>query len=456
MESISNIRQMMAESKFSEAQKSLELLLSHAPFSERTEILIEYISVLEHQSKSIPAHFIVELAESFSVERIDESMKLLEKLVPPFDHRRVLLVRIKNAAQKGKLQELYSLISEFHTYLYEIKAPSIPPAVSELVRTYFRSDFQLKLQELSLALMLSDLKRSEDIIVELILSCVEKTSAKGFKDKLASLDIVLSHREGSDHLDVYRNLCKLLLNGIQHKSDYKKIVECVIYFEDYRLQVMILNLLDQLGLSDISESYAKVIKKHRDYDFVYFDKFYPVLKRYFVSLKSAPSQAQEQLPRIDLSLEKSKTSDELPSHDVSFYEDEAAFIQPLKYRDHSAEELLEIAVSFIQSEMPLAGLRASSLALEKAIASDVFLKAAFLKMTCLLKTGDFRGALDLSFTALEKSERQEDILSFLYTQAEAFQRLGQKREAKRTLQKIVSIDGNYRLARERLERLDEV
>lgn len=447
---------MMAESKFSEAQKSLELLLSHAPSVDRVEVLTEYVAVLELQSKSLPPHIIIELAESLPSERIDESMNLIEKLVPPFDRRRVLLVRIKNAAQKGKLQELYSLISELQTYLYEVKAPAIPASVSELVGTYFKSDFQLKLQELSLHLMLFDLKRSEELIVELILSCVERTSAKGFQEKLASLEVILSHREARDHLDIYQNLCRLLLQGVQDKSDYKKIVECVIYFDDFRLQVMILNLLDRLGLRDLCGTYSKIVKNNPDYDFVYFDKFYAGLKHYFVSPKSAPRSPESPLPQIDLSLEKTPIAAELPTLEVSFSADEADFIHPLKYRDHSAEELLEIAVSFIQSEMPVAGLHAASLALDKATAPELFLKAAFLKMTCLLKTGDFRGALDLSFTALDKSQREEDILSFLYTQAEAFQRLGQKREAKRVLQKIVSIDRNYRLARERLERLDEV
>ena len=51
---------------------------------------------------------------------------------------------------------------------------------------------------------------------------------------------------------------------------------------------------------------------------------------------------------------------------------------------------------------------------------------------------------------------QDDILSFLYTQAEAYQRLNLKREARRALQKIISIDPHYRLASERLEKLNEV
>jgi hypothetical protein len=456
LESISNIRQMMAESKFYEAQKSLELLLTHASSAERVEVLAEYISALEHQSKILPSPLVIELAEALSKENTDASSALLLKLTPPFDHRRVLLIKINNAASKGQLQDLYHLISELQTYLYEVKAPAIPEVVTEFIRKYFKADFQLKLQELSLSLMLSDLARSEKIIQDLLLGCVEKTSVKGFQEKLLSLEIILAHREGRDHLDVYQNLCKLLTSGVQNKSDYKKAVECVIYFEDFKLQTMILNFLDQVELTAICETYAAIIRKHRDYDFVYFDKFYPSLKRYFVKPKTSQKESTSAHPEIDLSLEDYVSSTELPSQESSYSLDEDSLIQTLKYRDYSTEELLEIAVSFIQSEMNVAGLRASALALEKAPNTELFLKSAFLKMTCLLKTSDFRGVLDLAFAALERAEKQEDILSFLYTQAEAYQRLGQKREAKKTLQRIIHIDGNYRLARERLERLNEV
>jgi hypothetical protein len=53
-------------------------------------------------------------------------------------------------------------------------------------------------------------------------------------------------------------------------------------------------------------------------------------------------------------------------------------------------------------------------------------------------------------------ELKNDILSFLYAQAEAYIGLGEKDKAKVVLTKVVSIDHQYRMARERLEKIDEV
>lgn len=66
---------------------------------------------------------------------------------------------------------------------------------------------------------------------------------------------------------------------------------------------------------------------------------------------------------------------------------------------------------------------------------------------------DFRGALDLSLQALERSHKQEDVLSIMYSQAEAYLRLGHKNYARQTLKRILSIDENYRLTKQRLEKL---
>ena len=77
-------------------------------------------------------------------------------------------------------------------------------------------------------------------------------------------------------------------------------------------------------------------------------------------------------------------------------------------------------------------------------------------MTCLLKTGDCRAALDVSLEALNFSITQNDILSFLYSQAEAHLRLKEYRAAKNVLKRILAIDASYRMAKERLERLNAI
>jgi DNA invertase Pin-like site-specific DNA recombinase len=55
-----------------------------------------------------------------------------------------------------------------------------------------------------------------------------------------------------------------------------------------------------------------------------------------------------------------------------------------------------------------------------------------------------------------KTGTKEDVLSFLYVQAELFQKLGENKTAKSILQKIQNIDADYRLTKERLIRLNEI
>ena len=118
--------------------------------------------------------------------------------------------------------------------------------------------------------------------------------------------------------------------------------------------------------------------------------------------------------------------------------------------------MLDISVSFIQSEFYLAALQASELAFNSTEDADLKLRACYMKVVCLLKTGDYRAALDSSLDALNFSVTQNDILSFLYSQAEAHLRLKEFNLAKNVLKKILSIDSNYRLAKERLERLNAI
>jgi tetratricopeptide (TPR) repeat protein len=85
-----------------------------------------------------------------------------------------------------------------------------------------------------------------------------------------------------------------------------------------------------------------------------------------------------------------------------------------------------------------------------------YLKACYLKGSALFRLADFRGVLDLSLEALNKAESKDDILSFMYLQAESYLQMGKKLEAKKVLTQILSIDSNYRLTRYRLEGLNEI
>ena len=136
--------------------------------------------------------------------------------------------------------------------------------------------------------------------------------------------------------------------------------------------------------------------------------------------------------------------------------EEASQILLQEYQNYSADQLCDLAVSFLQSEMPKVALRASELAIKEATDDKSFLKGSYLKLTCLLQLQDLRAALDTCLEALSKASSRDDILSFLYGQAEIYIRLNQKKQAKGILSKILIIDSKYRLAQERFDKLNEI
>jgi hypothetical protein len=135
-------------------------------------------------------------------------------------------------------------------------------------------------------------------------------------------------------------------------------------------------------------------------------------------------------------------------------EDEQLLIQLVKGQDFSDSTLLDLCVSFLQSELPRVAIAAGLIVHDRTTDEKIKLKAAYLILTGLLHSGDYRRAIDLSLESMKLVSTTDDLLSFLYCEAEAYLRLNMKSEAKQVLKKILSIDSRYRMARERLENLE--
>jgi tetratricopeptide (TPR) repeat protein len=211
------------------------------------------------------------------------------------------------------------------------------------------------------------------------------------------------------------------------------------------------------GLEELAQDYATVVRSNTEYDFVYFEKYYPHLKSFFVQARVKPSAILPKELNVDLTLTEKihRTSVLSPLSDYHVAE-ESMIINLFKYQDYSDNELFEIATSFIQSEMPKVAFMAVEIIINRAVNDRTFLKASYLKLTCLLLLGDNRAAVDCALGAIDRARTKDDILSFLYGEAEAYIRLGLIKDAKRVLKEIISIDSDYRLTRERLEKLDEI
>ncbi len=460
MESIIQFRQMMADSKFFEVQKLIEVQLT-LKNEARSELLKIYFDSLKAQQKNIPIDIILELSEIESENNHHDFVhELLNEISSDQKQKyyfRVLKLQMRAAAFQGQMDILYQLISDFFLRQYEKQVPAIPQIVTEYVSKYFQHDFNLKLKELAISLVLNDVSTAERLTQELILSTVEKSSPKGIKAKLHTIGDILKAGQSKAYLEIYQNYCFIAANGISEKSDYKKIVEMVIFFEDFKFQALVLNLLNNLNLTDEAKDYAASIRTNKEYNFVHFDKFFPHLKSYFVSPVTKKSIKQEDVPSPDLKLTTKVRSEIMPSHfEMDESEDDQRFFHLLKYQTYTPDQLCDLAVSFLQSEMPKVALRASELAMSQSTDDKTFLKGSYLKLTCQLQLQDLRAALDTCLVAMTRANTRDDILSFLYGQAEIYIRLNQKKDAKNILSKILSIDSKYRLAKERLDKLNEI
>ena len=96
---------------------------------------------------------------------------------------------MKLAEKRGHIRELHDLISEFHLRLFERSLPCVPEVVTQLVQKYFKTDFQLQLQELALTLLRKDIESAEAKIIKLILEAYEKSAPKILKVRLARFSL---------------------------------------------------------------------------------------------------------------------------------------------------------------------------------------------------------------------------------------------------------------------------
>lgn len=451
---------MMAEDKFHEVQKLIEIQLA-LKTDVRHELLPLYYQSLKSQNKKLPINLLLELLEIESKnQNHDFVLELLGEISPEERQKffiEVTRLKILAAEDKGQMDDIYGYLSEFLIRQYEKQMPYIPSWASKLIDKYFKQDFSLTLKELALNLLLGDLAKAENLTRELILQCFEKSSPKGISNRLFLVGEILKTGSDKNQLEIYRNFCVYFSVGTSDKADFKRIVEMIIFYNDFNFQVLVLSLLDKLGLNLVAEEYAEVIKENSEYNYVYLDKYFTHLKRYFYQVSSQVDTSVNKDASPDLKLTgKIKREVISPLMEIDEVEDEKTYFNLIKYQKYTPDQLCDLTVSFLQSEMPNVALYAVEKALSEAQDDVAFLKCSYLKLSCLLLLKEFRAALDTCLVALSKATSEADILSFLYGQAEVHIRLNEVRAAKQVLSKIIKIDASYRLTKERLDKLNEI
>ncbi len=459
MESIDQIRQMMAEQKFLEAQRLIEaqFALNALP---RHELLRPYVQALTALNKEISDSLCLELAElELQSLDTDRALEFALRIREPSLYTRVAEIRARIAESKGLVDDLYVQISEFLIRQYQERVPVVPVWLEVIRIKYFKTDFTLRLKLLALQLLRQDLAEAEASIRELLRSMHEASSHRKVPEKLSALAEVLAVAPTKAPLEVYRNFCLISLFGIRESSDYKRLIELVVTFDSFSLQAMLLNLLDHLGIYNAASAYAPAVRGTPGYNFVYLDKYFPRLKRYFIHVTPEVSLPLEQATGApDLELKENSHGNPFPEQEPSdeSSELEQRFSTLLKYQTYTDDQLRDLAVSFLQLELPRVALEASLQARNRAAEDSAYLKASYLVLTCHLQLRDYRAALDTGFDALAKATSRDDLLSFMYGQSEAYLRLHLHADARAILRRIIEIDADYRMARSRLEKLNEI
>lgn len=457
MESIEDLRQMMAEQKYLEVQKKVELQLSQTRES-RYELLQIYFEILENQKKEMVVPLILELAEfEINNKHFEVATNLLNRIRSKKFYSRVMRFKMLIAESRGQLDLLNNLLNQHLLFQMEKQIPSQLIWINSYVDKYFKDDFPLRVKLLGISLLTDDIIGSEKLLKSLLRFCMESSSLKGKSEKVQTILSVLKLRTTKDVFDIYQNFCEVYLNGVESKTDFKKLVEMVIYFEDFNFQVFVLDILHKSDMAEEAKLQSAILRKHVNYDFVYLDKYFHHLKSYFISANpESPSQADSST-QVDLTIEETvRPVFEPDERELEFSEEEAQLIVVLKYQSYSPEQLCDISVSFLQSEMFKAALVAADLAMSRTKDTKLILKASYLKYTSELQLKDYRAALDTALEALTHSTESTDIISFLYAQAEAHIKLRQYQESRVILRKVLEIDPAYRMARERLEKLNEI
>jgi hypothetical protein len=447
---------MMAEQKINDAESLIELQLTLNAHP-RKEFLEIYNEIFLIKNKKFPPKLLLELV-TFKIN--EGQMEFVLRLLKGLDEEGYYLTKIKLEIQTyemmGQFHNMYKKISDYLIQQFEKKRPQVDDFILKSIDKYFKNDFGLKLILLSLNISKDDVENSEKITKELIISIFECHHSRSIREKLDSVQEILKTGTRKTRLEIYESICLILPKKNLERNEYKKIIEMIIYFDDFEFKVLVLYVLDRCKLSSLAEAYSKLISKNSKYNFVYLDKFFPHLKKYFFqeNLNLLKNRTEEE--KVDLVIEEQiKPSWILEKVDFSDKDHEHEIRQILKLSSFSMDQLYDLAISFIQIEMPLIALIVVDEVLIKIPKSEIKLRYLYLKTFCLLQLKDFRNVVDTCFEAIEISSNEKDILSFLYSQAEAFAQLGESHHAKKNLGKIITIDENYRLAKERLKILNE-
>lgn len=440
----------MAEQRYIEAQQLAEQTL---PLTKSQELLGLFIEIHLQQGISLPYEITLEFINAS--QDTHYCLGLIKQLSRSGIESQI--IEIKLIAQLGELEELHQKITAFYLFLFERKIPRRLEEVISLRKQFFSSDFNLEIKELALS---ADRGWSLELEIEvkrLIREVFQRPNIKNKDERLVQLEKLLASLQFNNGLRIYGHLLNLYSQGIQSTSDYKKIIEMILYFEDFDFKIITLHLMDKLNLGDIARKYAELIKKGSDYHFVLLEKYFPHLKTYFITPRQRPLESKPLLEKIDLTLaERENETTTLEWRDESASSSDIELAEGLKHLEYEIPGWLNLAVGFIQSDFNKSAFFCAKKVRSLADNDEDFLKGSYLAVHALMKLQDYRLALDYCYEAIERVAMETDFLSFSYLEVEILIQLGERKSALKILSNIQSIDNTYRLSAKMLKRLNEI
>lgn len=464
VELFKSVRLMMAEGRFIQAERTLlDYSLQHEE-QLSIDFFHELFEVRRLRGSDFPFSelhsYFKKLADKNKFQEINELLTWWTDKNPSFESVDLYQWKLRLAEIKGHLQGIEENLKSLGMLILSHKYWPHIELYKSYYERYFKNNYDLVFVLILYHLQTHQFDELEKIFYQFVNDQIIKSKRTAKIDDDIDLILTLLNQSSSKgFLEVWKSFFHFLQVDDFDDVEIKKIIETFIYFDSQEMQLVLLRRLHQWGQTELVAEFAQTIKKMKSYDFVMIEKYFSHdLKGYFFQKKKEQKTEFKSLLSVDdLKLEskydRDEDKEESERHLLS--EEESLIISGLKYQQFSLDQGLDLMVSMIQMNFPLAareiGLRFRSANLED---SDR-LKLNYLLLQIFHYLKDYRAGLDVALDSLSIASTAEDILAFTYAEADFYFMLGEKQRAKTLYLSILNLVGNYRMTKQRLKELDE-
>lgn len=465
VELFKSVRLMMAEGKFIQAERALMDLSLQYEGELPIEFFQELFEVRKQLGKEFPFSelhsFFLKLSEKNLNQEIDDLLSWWTFYHPKFESCELYKWKLTLAENKGQIQDLEKQLKLFGLFILKHHYWSHMETFSNYQKRYFKNNYEVIFLALHYQLLTHQFTEVEKTLHHFVEEEVMKSKRLAeVEDDVELIIALLEQNPAKGTLDIWKGFFQILKEKDWKKIDKKKLIECVIYFDSAPIQLMLIRTVNRIASPELAELMARTLKRSEGFDFILVEKYFSHdLKPLFIGKRKTQEEKRDSVIRLeDLKLDKrfakQSEKEEHIHHDIS--EEEILIITGLKYQYLTTEQSLELIVSMLQMNFPLAALEIGKKWAKAEISTDERLKFNYLLIHIYHLLKDYRAGLDLALDSLSIATTSHDILAFTYAEADFYFLLGEKNKAKSLYLSILSLVGNYRMTKERLKALDEV